>query len=72
MLSVILDDDGKSTVKCEGGIETHNLEDAKPETPEDYEAVWSAWERAAHAEESLHLDTLIPLRLNGLKASNRG
>lgn len=60
MLSVTLDEDGIYTLKCQGYHKTHCLTpDAEPvavttppQTTKEYEAVWSAWERAAPPEEA--------------------
>ncbi|WP_274369294.1 leucine-rich repeat domain-containing protein [Morganella morganii] len=54
MLSATFDKDiGKCTVKCQEGGETHHLTTtAAPQTTQDYEAIWSAWENAAPAGEA--------------------
>lgn len=48
ILTVTVDNSGKYDVKCGGYKETHAT---TPRTTEDYEAVWSAWEREAPFEE---------------------
>ncbi|MET4860603.1 NEL-type E3 ubiquitin ligase domain-containing protein [Morganella morganii] len=54
MLSVTVDKEtGNYTVRCQEGGETHHLTTtAAPQTTQDYEAIWSAWENAAPAGEA--------------------
>lgn len=53
MLSVTLEDDGNYVVTCQGYSKTYNLNVTKPsQNTRDYEAIWSAWEKAAPAKES--------------------
>ncbi len=59
ILSVSLDDAGKYTVKCQGHNETHNLSPGTELRAEDYEAVWSAWEKTAPPEESCHRAVVV-------------
>lgn len=89
MLSVTLDEHGKYTVKCQGYHKTHSLSQdvehaatAAPRTTKEYEAVWSAWERAAPPEEAtdrayvvqmlhqLHDDNSRHLNLSDLNISS--
>ena len=85
MLSVTLDDAGKYTVTCQGHHETHHLipdtelgeegasgtlraEHAATAAP-DYEAVWSAWEKAAPPEEAADRARVVR-KLRNIQSNN--
>lgn len=95
ILSVTLDDTGTYTVNCEGystvldltmgtqqeAVHTEASVTNTPQTAEDYEAVWSAWEREAPPEEAAAratavqkmrecLDRNLELVLSGLTISS--
>lgn len=72
ILSVTLDEAGKYTVKCQGHDKTHNLNpDTAPQTAEDYEAVWSGWERAAPTGEATDRAHVVQI-LRQIQNSNSG